>query len=220
ARRYTTKVTVAADAAADYAPIFAISPVSGAYNSCPAVFVAGPPPQYALTGDNGWTVTVTPMTKGFDVGQQEASLQYQLAFTKGGESTPFKKMSGRLLLRFDQETGQEISLPLEALADDGSPDAELAAITKKASDPNYMKNLPPKELDRLIKRMTELNEQKMKIVSAPDYAEKMAKEGAEFGCTSLSLTTKGDRVTGRLTCGSGGGQNGYVTLTGTSARAS
>src|SRR5262249_32674886 len=51
-RRYTTKVTVAADTAAGYAPIFAISPVSGAYTSCPAVFVAGPAPQYALTGDN------------------------------------------------------------------------------------------------------------------------------------------------------------------------
>jgi hypothetical protein len=218
--RYATKVTVAADAAAGYAPIYAIAPVSGAYNSCPAVFVAGPPLSYALNGDNGWTITVTPQSKGFDVGPQEATLQYQLAFAKAGESAPFKKMTGRLLLRFDQETGKEISLPLEALADEGSPDAELAAITKKMSDQNYVKNLPPKELDRLVKRMTVLNEQKMKIVSAPDYAQKMAKEQADFGCTSLSLTVNGDHVTGRLSCGNNVGKNGYVNVTGTSARAS
>ena len=91
--------------------------------------------------------------------------------------------------------------------------------TRHSSDPSFAK-LPPKEMGRILDRYTALSEQKMKAMSAPDYAEKMAKEGAEFGCTSLSLTTNGDRVTGRLTCGSSVGKNGYVNLTGTSARAS
>lgn len=218
AGRYTTKVTVAADASAGYAPIYAIAPVSGAYNSCPAVFI-GPISSYDLTGDNGWTIKVTPQGKAFEVGKEDAKLTYTLSFVKDGEAAPFKKMSGVLLLRFDQETGKEISLPLEALAGDGSPDAELAALQKKMSDPSFAK-LPPKEMDRLIQRMTVLTEQRLKIVTAPDYAQKAAKEQDDFGCTTLSLTLTGTTATGHLNCGKNVGRNGNVKLTGTSARVS
>jgi hypothetical protein len=218
AGRYTTKVTVAPDAAAGYAPIYAIAPVSGAYNSCPAVFI-GPISSFDLTGDNGWTVKVTPQGKAFEVGKEDAKLAYTLSFVKDSEAAPFKKMSGVLMLRFDQETGKEISLPLEALPGEGSPDAELTALQKKMSDPSFAK-LPPKEMDRIIQRMTVLTEQRLKIMAAPDYAEKAAKEQADFGCTSLSLTVTGTTATGHLNCGKNVGRSGNVKLTGTSARVS
>ena len=217
AGRYTTKATVSADAAAGYAPIYAIAPVSGAYNMCPALFI-GSISSYELTSP-GWTVKLTPQSKTFEVGREDAKLLYVVAFTKEGEAAPFRKMTGRLMYRFDQETGKEISLTLDALAADGSPDAELAAIQKKMSDPSFAK-LPPAEMDRLITRMTVLTEQQIKTMSAPDYAQKKQKEQDEFGCTSLSLTVNGEAVTGHAQCGKSVGQNGQLRLTGTAARAS
>jgi hypothetical protein len=218
AGKYTTKATVAADAAAGYAPIYAIAPVSGAYNSCPAVFVTQIS-SFELTGDNGWTVTLTPQAKAFEVTRENAKLAYTVAFSKAGEATPFKKLTGRLELRFDQETGREISVPLEALAGDGSSDGEYAALQKKMSDPGFAK-LPPKEMQRILDRYTQLSEVKMKEMSAPDYAQKAAKEHDDFGCQSLSLTINGATAKGRLSCGRNVGKNGYVNLTGTSARVS
>lgn len=218
AGRYTTKATVAADAAAGYAPIYAIAPVSGANTMCPALFI-GPISSYDLTSTNGWTIKLTPQGKAFEVNKEDARLLYTAAFSKEGETAPFRKMSAKLVLRFDQETGKEVYLSLEPLAADGSPDAELTAIQKKMSDPSFAK-LPAAEMDRLIKRMTELTEQRLKIVSAPDYAQKMQKEQEDFGCTSMSLTVGGGEVNGHVQCGRNVGRNGDVRLTGTSARVS
>ena len=218
AGKYTTKATASADAAAGFAPIYAIAPVSGAYNSCPAVFI-GPISSYELTGDNGWTVKLTPQGKAFEVTRENAKLTYVVSFSKEGEANPFKKMTGRLELRFDQETGKEISVPLEALATDGSSDAEYAALQKKMSDPSFAK-LPPKEMQRILDRYSLLSEAKMKEMSAPDYAQKAGKEHDDFGCQSLYLTVSGTTAKGRLSCGRNVGKNGYVNLTGTSARVS
>ena len=218
AGRYTTKATAAADAAAGYAPIYAIAPVSGAYNQCPAVFVSQVS-SYELNGDNGWTVTLTPQSKAFEVTRENAKLAYVVSFNKPGETAPFKKMTGRLELRFDQETGQEISVPLEVLGAEGSTDAEYAALQKKMTDPSFAK-LPPKEMQRLLDRYSVLSEAKLKEMTAPDYATKAAKEHDDFGCQNLSLTINGSAAKGRLSCGKNVGKNGYINLTGTSARVS
>ena len=192
--------------------------MSGAYNSCPAVFVTQVS-SFELTGDNGWTVTLTPQGKAFEVTRENAKLAYTVSFSKAGEAAPFKKMTGRLELRFDQETGQEISVPLEVLGAEGSTDAEYAALQKKMTDPGFAK-LPPKEMQRILDRYTQLSEVKMKEMTAPGYAEKAAKEHDDFGCQSLSLTVTANGAKGRLSCGRNVGKNGYINLTGTSARVS
>jgi len=87
AGRYTTKATVSADAAAGYAPIYAITPVSGAYNMCPALFI-GSISSYELTSPSGWTVKLTPQSKTFEVGREAAKLMYVVAFIKEGETAP------------------------------------------------------------------------------------------------------------------------------------
>jgi hypothetical protein len=220
AGKYTTKVTVAADAAAGYAPIYAITPVSGASSMCPAVFI-GPISRYELTADNGWTIKVEPQEKAFAVSKEDAKLNYVVSFAKPGDApgAPFKKASGRLVLRFDQETGKEMSLTLETQSADGSVDAEMSAIAKKMADPSFAK-LPPAEMDKLMNRYSALTEQKLKIVSAPDYAQKAQKEQDDFGCTSISLTVNGEAVTGHVQCGKNVGRNGGLKVTGTSARVS
>jgi hypothetical protein len=216
AGKFTAKVTAAADAPAGYAQIYAIAPVSGANNACPAVFV-GKASSYDLKADNGWTIKVTPAAKTFEVGKEEAKLPYQVAFIKDGETAPFKKMSTVLSLRFNQETGREISLSLQPMAAEGSPEAELAEIQKKISNIQAFMKLPQKEQDRLTKRMGELIELNLKNVSAPDYSQKLLKEQEEFGCSYLNLTIKGDAITGRSQCGKNVGKNGSLQLTGTAA---
>jgi Protein of unknown function (DUF3617) len=218
AGRFTTKATVAADAAAGYAPIYAITPVSGANTMCPAVFI-GPISSYELSSTNGWTIKLTPQGKAFEVGKEDARLTYTAAFSKEGETAPFKKMSARLVLRFDQETGKEVYLSLEPLAAEGSPDAELAAIQKKMADPSFAK-LPPAEMEKLMKRMEVLMKQQIQERTAPDYAQKAQKEQDDFGCQSMSLTVSGGEVNGHVQCGKNVGRNGDVRLTGTSARVS
>ena len=216
AGRYTTKVTAAADAPTGYAPIYAIAPVSGANNSCPAVFV-GQVASYDLKANNGWSIKLTPQAKTFEVGKEEAKLPYTVAFTKDGEAAPFKKMSTVLSLRWNQESGREISLSLQPLGAEGSPEAELAEIQKKMSNPQAFMKLSQKEQERLVNRMSELAELQLKNVTAPDYAEKSQKEQAEFGCTYLNLTVAGATITGRANCGQNVGARGNLTLTGTSA---
>ena len=71
-----------------------------------------------------------------------------------------------------------------------------------------------------LDRYTQLSEVKLKEVSAPDYAQKAAKEHDDFGCQTLSLTVTAAGAKGRLSCGRNVGKNGYVNLTGTSARVS
>jgi hypothetical protein len=219
AGRYTAQATVAADAAIGFAPIFAIAPVSGAYNSCPALFV-GQIASYDMTATNGWTIKLTPQAKTFAVGAQEAKLPYQVTFQKEGEATPFKKMSTAMTFRFNEESGKEIYLSLEPLPGEGSPDAELAEIQKKMSDPQAFTKIPPKEMDRMMNRMTVLTEAKMKAMTAPDYAQKAQKEQDDFGCSSVTLVITGPTATGRLACGKNVTSSGLLKLTGTSTKAS
>jgi hypothetical protein len=87
------------------------------------------------------------------------------------------------------------------------------------TDPSFAK-LPPKEMQRLLDRYSQLSEVKMKEMTAPDYAQKAGKENDDFGCQNLGLTMTGTTVKGRLSCGRNVGKNGYVNLTGTSARVS
>jgi hypothetical protein len=218
AGRYTAKATIAADASIGFAPIYAIAPVSGAYNSCPALFV-GQIASYELKSNNGWTIKLTPLAKAFEVGKQDAKLPYQAAFLKEGETTPFKKMSTDMTFQFNQESGKDIYLSLQPLPADGTPEAELAAIQKKLSDPQAFAKLPPKEMDRVMNRMSELTELQLKTVSAPDYAQKIQKEQEDFGCTSLTLALTGPTPTGRVACGKNVGTRGELKLTGTSTNA-
>jgi hypothetical protein len=216
AGRYTAKVTATADAAAGYAAIYAITPVSGANNACPAVFVAQAA-SYDLKADNGWTLKMTPQAKAFEVSKEEAKLPYEVAFIKAGETALFKKMSTALTFRHNEESRRDISFSLQAMAGEGSPDAELAAIQKKLSDVQAFMKLPPKEQDRLMKRMTDLTELQIKKMSAPDYSQQLQKEQDEFGCQGMMLTVTGANVTGRVNCGKNVGTRGEVKLTGTAA---
>jgi hypothetical protein len=217
AGRYTAKVTVAPDAPAGFAMIHAIAPVSGANNACPAVFV-GKASSYELKGDNGWTLKMTPSSKTFEVSQQEAKLDYEVAIIKAGETAPFKKMSTALTLRYNEEPGRGLSFSLQEAAGEGSPEAELAAIQKKMTDYQTFMKLPQKEQDRLMKRMTDLTELQIKKMSSPDYAQQLQKAQDDFGCQGLMLNVNAadGNVTGRLQCGKNIGTRGQVMLTGTS----
>jgi hypothetical protein len=213
AGKFTGTATAAADAGAGWAPIHAIAPVSGANRSCGAIFV-GPIAAYEFKGDNGWTIKVTPQAKAYAIGESQATLPYAVTFFKDGEAKPFKTMASAITLRESDNPTRDTFMSLSPSGAAGSPEAELAEIQRKLSQPDAFKKLGMAEISRLSDRMGKLMDARMKEMNAPDYNEKMMKEQEEFGCNSLSFSIKAGAATGSVSCGRAVGTNGSVKLTG------
>jgi hypothetical protein len=213
AGKFTGTATVAADAGPGWAPVHAIAPVSGANRSCGAIFV-GPVTAYEFKGDNGWTIKMTPQAKAFSLAEQEASLPYAVTFFKDGEAKAFKTMAGSITLRQSDNPSRDIFMSLNPSGAAGSPEAELAEIQRKLSQPDAFKKLGMNEISRLSDRMGKLMEAQMKDMSSPGYNERMQKEQEAFGCQSIAFSLKPGGVTGNVSCGRSVGQNGHVKLTG------
>lgn len=213
AGKFTAKATASADAMPGFAPIYAFTPVSGAYNACHALFL-GPVIAYDLKGDNGWTIKLTPEAKAFTMKDHQAVLPYLVAFFKPGEDAPFKKMSSEFTVRQEDEPGKEPYLSLMPHAGDGSPEAEIAAIQKKMMDVQAYLKLSPKEQDRLTTRLTQLTEQQMKTLMDPVAQQKAQQEQDDFGCSSLSFQVRDGAVRGSVNCGKNVGTRGRIALTG------
>lgn len=223
AGKYSVSVTSAPDTMPSYARLHAISPVSGANDSCGALFV-GPVAAYDLRTDNGWTIKLTPSAKAFTVGSNEATLPYVAAFFKRDEPEPFKKMSTTMTIREDDDPGKELHLSLQAMSGDGSAEAELAALQTKMSEPNLLKKVGMTEFQRMATRMSKLLEAQMKKMEAemadPNYAQKAQQEQDAFGCGSLMFTVANGRASGNMTCGKNvGTDRGRVKVSGTTAAA-
>jgi hypothetical protein len=105
-------------------------------------------------------------------------------------------------------------MSLNASGAAGSPEAELAEIQRKLSQPDAFKKLGMNEISRLSDRMGKLMEGQMKEMNSPGYAEKMQKEQEAFGCSSIGFSVKDGAATGNVSCGRSVGQNGHVKLTG------
>lgn len=213
AGKFTGKVTASADAVPGFAPIYAFTPVSGAYSACHALFV-GPVIAYDLKGDNGWTVKLTPEAKAFALKDRQATLPYLVSFFKDGEAAPFRKMSSEFAVRQDDEPGKESYFSLTAHASEGSPEAEIAAIQKKMMDVQAYLKLPPKEQERLSNRLSKLTDEQMKNLTDPAAQQKAQQAQDDFGCHSLSFTVRDGAVRGWVNCGKNVGSRGRVTLTG------
>jgi hypothetical protein len=218
AGKFTGTATASADAGPGWAPVHAIAPVSGANRSCGAIFV-GPVTAYEFKGDNGWTLKLTPQAKTFAIAEHQATLPYAVTFFKDGEAKPFKTMAGSITLRESDNPTRDMYMSLNASGAPGSPEAELAEIQRKLSQPDAFKKLGIAEMSRLSERMGKLMEVQMKDISSPGYAERMQKEQDEFGCQSLSFSIKTAETTGNVSCGRSVGRNGSVKLTGGAAAA-
>lgn len=223
AGKYSVTATSAADTMPSFARIHAITPVSGANDSCSPLFV-GPVTPYELRTDNGWTIKLTPSAKAFTVSEREASLPYVAEFFKREETTPFKKMSTAIRIRENEEPGKELYLSLQAMHGDGSADAELEAIQKKMADPNLIKKIGMKEYEKMMARMSTLLEAQMKRMQEeladPNYGQKAQAEQDNFGCSSLMFNVVSGRITGSMTCGKNVGMDrGRVKVTGASSAA-
>ena len=213
AGKFTGTATAAADATAGWALVHAIAPVSGANRSCGAIFV-GPVAAYEFKGDNGWTIKVTPQAKAFALAERQATLPYAVTFFKDGEAKPFKTMASAITLREDDNPSRDLYMTLTPSGAAGSPEAELAEIQRKLSQPDAYKKLGMAEIGRLSERMGKLMEVQMKDMSSPDYAERMQKEQEQFGCHGISFSMKAGAATGNVSCGRAVGSNGSVKLTG------
>jgi hypothetical protein len=213
AGKFTGTATAGADAGPGWAPVHAIVPVSGANRSCGAIFV-GPVKAYEFKGDNGWTIKVTPQAKAFALGEGQATLPYAVTFFKDGEAKPFKTMASAITVRESDNPSRDMYMSLSPSGAAGSPEAELAEIQRKLSQPDAFKKLGIEEMGRLSERMGKLMEVQMKEMSSPDYAEKMQKEQDQFGCNSISFSIKAGAATGHVSCGRAVGSNGSVKLTG------
>jgi hypothetical protein len=213
AGKFTGTATAGAEAGPGWAPVHAIAPVSGANRSCGAVFV-GPVKAYEFKGDNGWTIKLTPQAKAFSVGESEATLPYAVTFFKDGEAKPFKTMASAITVRESDSPTGDTYMTLNASGAAGSPEAELAEIQRKLSQPDAFKKLGMAEISRLSERMGKLMEGQMKEMNSPGYAEKMQKEQEEFGCHGLGFSIKAGAATGNVSCGRAVGSNGSIKLTG------
>jgi hypothetical protein len=213
AGKFTGTATAAPDAGPGWAPVHAIASVSGANRSCGAIFV-GPVTAYEFKGDNGWTIKATPQAKAFAVSEREATLPYAVTFFKDGEAKPFKTMASAITLREDDNPTRDMYMTLTASGAAGSPEAELAEIQRKLSQPDAFKKLGMNEISRLSDRMGKLMEAQMKDMNSPGWAERQQKAQDEFGCQSLSFSIKAGAVTGNVSCGRTVGSNGSVKLTG------
>jgi len=216
AGKFTGTATAAADAAAGWAPIHAIAPVSGANRSCGAIFV-GPVAAYEFKGDNGWTIKLTPQAKAFSLTESEATLPYAVTFFKDGETKPFKTMASSMTFRESDNPSHDLYMTLNASGAAGSPEAELAEIQRKLSQPDAFKKLGMTEISRLSERMGTLMEAQMKDMNSPGYAERMQKEQEQFGCHGISISVKAGAATGNVSCGRAVGSNGSIKLTGSPA---
>jgi hypothetical protein len=216
AGKFTGTATVGADAAPGWAPVHAIVPVSGANRSCGAIFV-GPVTAYEFKGDNGWTIKLTPQAKAFTVAENQATLPYTVTFFKDGEAKPFKTMASAMTLRESDNPTRDMFMTLNPSGAAGSPEAELAEIQRKLSQPDAFKKLGMAEISRLSDRMGTLMEAQMKEMNSPDYAAKMQKAQDEFGCHSIAFSIKAGETTGSLSCGRTVGKNGQVKVTGSPA---
>jgi hypothetical protein len=218
AGKFTGTATAAADAGLGWAPVHAIAPVSGANKSCGAVFV-GPVTAYELKGDNGWTIKLAPKAKAFAFTGEQATLPYTVTFFKDGEAAPFKTMAGEITVRESDAPSRDLYMTLMKSGAAGSPEAELAEIQRKLTQPDAFKKLGMAEMSRLSERMGKLMEVQMKDMTSPGWAERQQKEQDEFGCNSLSLSIKGGAATGRVSCGRTIGSSGQLKVTGAAAPA-
>ena len=91
----------------------------------------------------------------------------------------------------------------------GSPEAELAEIQRKLSQPDAFKKLGMAEMSRLSERMGKLMEAQMKDMNSPGWAEKAA-EGAGRVRLPLARRSRSRRATatGSVSCGKTVGSNG------------
>jgi hypothetical protein len=213
AGKFTGTVTAVADAGPGWAPVHAIAPVSGANRSCGAVFV-GPVAAFEFRGDNGWTIKLTPQAKTFSLSSEDATLPYAVTFFKDGEAKPFKTMATSMTFRQSDNPSRELFMSLNASGAAGSPEAELAEIQRKLSQPDAFKKLGMAEISRLSERMGKLMEAQMKDMNSPGYNERLQKEQDEFGCRSIAFSLKAGEITGNVSCGKTVGRNGSVKLTG------
>jgi hypothetical protein len=216
AGKFTGTATAAADAGLGWAPVHAIAPVSGANSSCGAVFV-GPVAAYELTADNGWTIKLAPKAKAFAFQGEEATLPYAVTFFKDGEAAAFKTMAGEITVRQSDAPSRNVYMSLMKSGAAGSPDAELAEIQRKLSQPDAFKKLGMAEISRLSERMGKLMEGQMKDMNSPGWAERQQKEQDEFGCSSLSLSISAGAATGSVSCGRTVGRSGQLKVTGAAA---
>lgn len=216
AGKFTGTATAVADAVPGWAPVHAIAPVSGANKSCGAIFI-GPVAAYEFKGDNGWTIKLTPQAKAFAFAGGDATLPYAVTFFKDGETKPFKTMATAITLRESDNPTREMFMTLNASGAAGSPEAELAEIQRKLSQPDAFKTLGMTEISRLSDRMGKLMEGQMKDMNSPGWAERQQKEQDEFGCRSIAFSLKPGAITGNVSCGKTVGSNGSVKLTGGAA---
>jgi hypothetical protein len=213
AGKFTGTATAVADAGPGWAPVHAIAPVSGANRSCGAIFV-GPVTPFEFKGDNGWTIKLTPQAKAFALSSEDATLPYAVTFFKDGEAKPFKTMATSMTFRQSDNPSRELFMSLNPSGAAGSPEAELAEIQRKLSQPDAFKKLGMAEISRLSDRMGKLMEAQMKDMNSPGYNERLQKEQDEFGCRSIAFSLKAGEITGNVSCGKTVGRNGSVKLTG------
>jgi hypothetical protein len=213
AGKFTGTASAAADAGPGWAPVHAIAPVSGANRSCAAIFVGSVTP-FEFKGDNGWTIKLTPQAKAFALSGEDATLPYAVTFFKDGEAKPFKTMAASMTFRQTDNPSRDLFMSLNPSGAAGSPEAELAEIQRKLSQPDAFKTLGLPEISRLSERMGKLMEGQMKDMNSPGYNERLQKEQDEFGCRSIAFSLKTGEITGNVSCGRTVGRSGTVKLTG------
>lgn len=200
AGKYSATAAIAAGAAMPgYARVFAYAPVSGAWKRVGAILI-NTTPTFALTGTNGWKITLTPEGRPWTTTALEASLAYKAEYFKPGATTPFETTTGALTLSLDGGPDQQLSFGMQAPT--GGAMQEYQELAEKMGDPNVMLKMSSKEMDALQKKMEALSERMTKeMEQMAANASAIAAKQAEFGCGNMSLSPAGGRVTGYVYCG-------------------
>jgi hypothetical protein len=198
ATAYSASLAVAADAAPGFVRIHAFAPVSGANDSAAVAFI-GPVRSYEFATRDGWTVTMTPQARAYEVDKSDASLPYQVQFFRAGSSTPVETMSGLMRFEASRRPGESVFINLQR-GQGATAAAEFEKMMKVMGDQQAFMKMSPREQEAFMNKLEQVTEAMMAEQMSADHQARQQEWQNEFGCSGMNVFFS-DKVTASVSCG-------------------
>lgn len=195
---YGATMTIAQEAGPGFVRVHAFAPVSGA-NASAAVAFIGPVRAYEFATRDGWTVTMTPLAKTFEVSDSDAILPYEVLFFRAGSSTPVETMSGLMRLEAGRRPDENVYINLQR-GQGATAAAEFERMMKVMGDQQAFMKMSPREQEAFMNKLEKVTEAMMAEQMSADHQAQQQQWQQEFGCSGMNLSF-GGKITANVSCG-------------------
>ncbi|MFB3906735.1 MAG: hypothetical protein ACE15E_25150, partial [Acidobacteriota bacterium] len=200
ATEYRATVRAPAGTGPETASVSVYSPVSCASARGQKAVVVMGKYEWDLQSANGWRIKARP---GLDTRcnpHEQGTIEYQVEFFRGAETTPFQKREAQLYFsRYDQNPFQ---LRVDDEKQSGDIQSQVEALTKKLMKPGISQAEQEKTMAQLEALTQKMVAQMSDLAAVQKQAQQIEQRRKEFGCAVLELRIEsGSQVQGEMHCG-------------------